>query len=139
MKIYVMDPFAIVAYARKEKGWAEVRSILAEANEGKVSVAMSIINLGEVFYMLHKKTSPQRAIVFWRNTTRLNIALYAATTDRTLAAAQLKTKYSTSKQQLSYADCFAAALAQELNATIVTGDPEFQTLSSIINIQFLPK
>jgi predicted nucleic acid-binding protein len=58
---------------------------------------------------------------------------------RTLAAANLKITYSTAKSQMSYADCFAAALAQELNATLVTGDPEFQTLTSIIDIQFLQR
>ncbi|MEW5989188.1 MAG: PIN domain-containing protein [Chloroflexota bacterium] len=40
---------------------------------------------------------------------------------------------------LSYADAFAAALAQELKATLVTGDPEFRPLIALIAIEWLPQ
>ena len=51
---------------------------------------------------------------------------------RVLAAAQIKTQYP-----ISYADAFAVALAQELNATIVTGDPEFKQVESIVTLFWL--
>ena len=38
---------------------------------------------------------------------------------------------------MSYADAFAIALAQELNATIVTGDPEFRSVEKIVDILWL--
>ena len=56
----------------------------------------------------------------------------AVTEDRVFAAAHIKANYS-----VSYADAFAIALAQELNAAIVTGDPEFQAVEKIVRILWL--
>ena len=56
--------------------------------------------------------------------------------ERVRAAAELKALGG-----LSYADCFAASLAQELDATLVTGDPEFAGLEKegLIRVLWLPK
>ena len=40
--------------------------------------------------------------------------------------------------EASYADAFAAALAQEFGATLVTGDPEFRAVESRIAVMWLP-
>jgi hypothetical protein len=40
---------------------------------------------------------------------------------------------------VAYADAFAAALAQESAATLVTGDPEFEILGDVLTIQWLPQ
>jgi ribonuclease VapC len=53
--------------------------------------------------------------------------------DLALAAAYLK-----SLHPISYADCFAAALAQQLDAAVVTGDPDFQQLEGRVAIEWLP-
>jgi predicted nucleic acid-binding protein len=42
-----------------------------------------------------------------------------------------------SRHKISYADAFAAALAKQRNAELVTGDPEFRTLASEISIHWL--
>ena len=47
-------------------------------------------------------------------------------------AARLKSKYA-----LSYADCFAAALAKEKDCPVLTGDPEFKKLHEEIKISWL--
>ena len=62
----------------------------------------------------------------------LPIQLAEVTMDRVLAAAQVKAQYP-----ISYADAFAVALAQELNATIVTGDSEFKQVESIVKLSWL--
>ncbi len=51
------------------------------------------------------------------------IKFYEVTEERIFAAAWLKAEYP-----FSYADAFAAALARELKASLVTGDPEFKRL-----------
>lgn len=40
-------------------------------------------------------------------------------------------------KRLSYADCFAAALAKLHNAELVTGDPEFRAVETEIKIGWL--
>jgi predicted nucleic acid-binding protein len=42
-----------------------------------------------------------------------------------------------SRHKISYADAFAAALAKQRQAELVTGDPEFRTLDSEIRIHWL--
>ena len=41
------------------------------------------------------------------------------------------------KGGISYADCFAAALAKQHKATLLTGDPEFKQLEDEISISWL--
>jgi hypothetical protein len=36
---------------------------------------------------------------------------------------------------IAYADCFAAALSQIKNATLITGDPEFSKIKPDSNVQ----
>jgi ribonuclease VapC len=50
-----------------------------------------------------------------------------------LMAAHIKARHA-----IAYADAFAAALAQHVTATLVTGDPEFRLLEGVLNIQWLP-
>jgi predicted nucleic acid-binding protein len=38
---------------------------------------------------------------------------------------------------MSYADCFAAALAKQKKALLLTGDPEFKQVDSEITIDWL--
>jgi ribonuclease VapC len=49
-----------------------------------------------------------------------------------MQAAQIKARH-----KLSYADCFAAALARKLDAILVTGDQEFSQLEDIVAIEWL--
>jgi ribonuclease VapC len=65
---------------------------------------------------------------------KIPITLIQASEERILAAADLKAQYP-----ISYADAFAAALAKELDAKVVTGDPEFKTLEPAILVHWLPE
>lgn len=51
-----------------------------------------------------------------------------------LAAATVKSKY-----RVSYADEFAVALAQKINGTVMTGDPEIILLKDVVNIDALSR
>jgi len=41
------------------------------------------------------------------------------------------------RHKMSYADCFAAALAKQKNAELITGDPEFKAVEKEIKINWL--
>ena len=49
------------------------------------------------------------------------------------AAAHLKARYP-----ISYADAFAAALAKQNQARLMTGDPEFKAVEPEVAIHWLP-
>jgi uncharacterized protein len=130
--LYVLDTFALMAYLRREKNFDIVRSIILEILAGKFASHMSIINLGELFYMQTRKSGAGKAETALRFVDRAGIMIEPASTARVLRAARLKATVS-----MSYADAFAASLAEELNANLVTGDPEYKPLEPALKILWL--
>lgn len=129
---YVLDTFALMVYLRREVNFEIVRSIILETLAGNYKSYISVINLGELYYMQSRKSGIARAESSLRFVRRGGIVIEPATNDRVLRAAQLKAAIS-----MSYADAFAATLAVELNATLVTGDHEYKPLEPKLNILWL--
>ena len=118
---YVLDSSAFLAFLKGEPGATLVASIMA--SEG-FHISISAINLGEVFHLTLRHRSEAVALeVEARTLQSPNIEVVESTWDRVKAAAKLKAAGG-----LSYADCFAAALALERAATLITSDSEFRTL-----------
>jgi len=130
--IYVLDSFAILAYFQAEPGGTKVKELLKQAKAGDTMTYLSLINLGEVIYTTGRKLDNDRAREILDDIMLLPIQLAEVTMARVLAAAQIKTQYP-----ISYADAFAVALSQELKAAIVTGDPEFKQVESIVTLFWL--
>ena len=65
---------------------------------------------------------------------QLPVQILEATRERVLAAAHLKANHA-----LSYADAFVVAAAQEMEATILTGDPEFRTAEGLVRVEWLAR
>jgi ribonuclease VapC len=96
---------------------------------------MSVINVGEMFYRIAREEDPASAERALIAVGRLPIRFADADWSLTRTAALIKAQYP-----LSYADCFAAALAARLGAAIVTGDPEFEQLEAdgVVAVEWLP-
>lgn len=56
--------------------------------------------------------------------------------DRTLTRAAAKFR---AKGGMSYADCFAAALTDDVSGRLLTGDPAFEQLEAQIEIQWIDR
>jgi predicted nucleic acid-binding protein len=134
---YVLDTFALIAFFNREPGHEVVRVVLREYLSDQAIVLMSEVNWGELYYMTAKKAGLPQADLRLKHIDRLGIIIAPVTRPLVKAAAEFKIHYSTSKQPLSYADCFAGALAKESGATLLTGDPEFTALSNVIPIRWL--
>lgn len=117
----------------KEPGAEQVRARFRQAESGEIALAMSVINLGEVAYIVERRWGRERMreILAYLDSTELRI--FESTRADVLSAAHIK-----ASKALSYADAFAAALALTLGATLITGDPEFQAVSGEISIEWLP-
>lgn len=131
---YVLDSFALLAYFQAEAGGAAVRAVLEAARDRRALLGMSLINVGEIYYSLYRERGAARAEAALADVRALPISLHLPTDERILAAARLKAQFP-----LAYADAFAVALAQELNAVLVTGDPEFKSVESQVTIMWLPR
>ena len=82
---------------------------------------MSLINWGEVYYTRIVDVNNEQAERTEKIIEQFPISIIAPDLDMTREAAIFKAMGG-----ISYADCFAAALAVQENAILVTGDPEFK-------------
>ena len=94
---------------------------------------MSVINLGEVFYVLLKNIGEQRALHSIQVLQHV-VSIVEADVSQTIQAATLKHRYN-----LGYADSFAAALALAAKATLVSADPSFESLGKSHKWMRLPQ
>ncbi len=122
MKTSVLDGWAILEWITATKPAGDrVDALLSEAEAGRVQLFMSAINAGEVYYILRKRHSESLAESWRASSGMLPATIEVPTADDIWSAARLKGQFP-----ISYADAFAAALAQKYNCPLVTGDPEFR-------------
>lgn len=130
---FVLDSFALLAHFEDEPGGRRVKAILAQAARQRATLILSLINYGEVIYITEREQGIRAAQRVISAIDRLPISIVEVDRRLTLAAAHIKAHHA-----VSYADAFAIALAQERQATLLTKDPEFQTVESLVSIEWLP-
>jgi len=132
-KRYVLDSSAVLAFLQDEPGSQAVEDIIvAEDTE----VFISAVNLGEVFYVISRSFGENAAVeVETRILDTQKISVVDATWPRVKAAAKIKAGGG-----ISFADCFAAALAEEVDGTLLTSNPEFRRIEKDhgLKIDWLP-
>jgi len=132
---YVLDANALIAFFEGRQPAAQrVRKMLAEASHSDAPLWMSAVNWGEVFYTEWRRYGESKARAAEMNLRRLPVVVIAVDLDRATRAAALKQKHN-----LGYADAFAAELAMERGAWLVTADPEFSKLGRALSIFSLPR
>jgi predicted nucleic acid-binding protein len=128
----VLDSWAVMAYLEDEATAEKVAEIIADAHEEKIPLLMSVVNAGEVWYILAREVSVAEADASVRQLRQLGIEFVNADWDLAREAGGFKAKH-----KMSFADCFAAALAKHRKAHLVTGDQEFKQVEQEITIEFL--
>ena len=130
----VLDSFALIAYFRDEPGAEAMENLLVAAGKKDSPLHMTDVNYAEVKYSIVKKDGA----VAWEEAAKIlqGLPIDFHSTTRALAdtAADYKARF-----KLSLADAFAAALAKEKKAELVTGDPEFKALEKEVKINWLTR
>lgn len=128
----VLDAYALLAFLEDEPGADQVRALLLKAEERSVKLAMTTVNLGEVWYAIARADSPALADRLIQDVQGMAIEIVEV--DWTLArqAAAFKARGG-----ISYADCFAAALAKLRRGEVITGDLEFKRVEEEVKIAWL--
>lgn len=130
---YVLDAFAYLALVFEEPAADRVYEVMAAARRGEVQVHLSMVNVAEIAYRIERKYSREAVAEGIDRLLRLKVVLHEVDLDLSLAAAGLK------RPGVSLGDAFAAALAIRLDATLLTGDPEFKRLKDVVRIEWLPR
>ena len=130
----VLDSHALLTFLKRQPGYAEVAGLFHRATDGELSLGICVVNLGEVWYQLARGYSPEVADEKTTELRDLGLQVVEADWALTKQAAIYK-----SHGGLSFADCYAAALAKAWNTAVVTGDPEFKRVENEVAIQWLGK
>jgi ribonuclease VapC len=131
-KAYVLDSWAVLAYLEDEDSGQKVADLISDAHEHGIPLFMSVVNAGEVWYILAREVSEAEADKALHDLRQLGIELQ----DMDMKLARLAGGFK-AKHRMSYADCFAAALASEHKAELVTGDKEFKQVEGDIHVRWL--
>ena len=123
MKTYVFDASALLFLLEEPAATHKVKELVKEAHRGHSRILMSAVNYGEVYGKIVRDHGYEQAVRTSAAVRILPIELYDATPQRSLQAQDMKITY-----KLYYVDAFAAALAVEHKATLVTSDSDFRKL-----------
>src|SRR3989338_8368964 len=109
MATKVLDSWALMAYFEDEPAGEEVEKILLQAEAGRHKLLLSAVNWGEVYYSIMREYSQELADEKAKEIAGMAIEIVPVKEDLELVrqAAIYKAGH-----KISYADCFAAALAK---------------------------
>ncbi len=129
---YVLDSFALISYIEGEKGAKIVANILKEALTDKAEIFMSVINWGEIYYIVLREQGKEVAELYLKTINRYPIKIVDVNKSLTLEAANVK-----AFNKMSYANAFAVALAKIQKAKLVTGDKEFKAIENKVKVVWI--
>jgi ribonuclease VapC len=134
MAAKVLDSWALLAFYKDEPCAKEVEQLIQHAADRGKPLFLSVINWAEIHYSLERAGGKAVAERVAEQIAELPIQIVGVGDDLKTArtAAAFKATH-----KMSLADAFAAALAKEKKAELVTGDPELRALEGQIKIHWL--
>ena len=133
-RTYVLDASAILDFVNAGTGAHRLRELLRESVQQDNPLLMSVVNWGEVFYVLWQRRGEEVARRAVENLSRLSIQPVSVDLEQSLKAGEIKTRH-----KIPYVDCLAAALAETRQAVLVTSDRDFEKLGRRIPILWLAR
>lgn len=130
--VRVLDSYSLIAYIEGEGGKDTMIDVFRSARDSGKHCLLSVVNWGEVYYITLREAGQQRADEVAHLIRTLPIHLITADLELAKQAAILK-----SNKRMSYADCFAAALAKHRRIELVTGDKEFRQVEGEVKVLWL--
>jgi predicted nucleic acid-binding protein len=123
MRNFVLDASAAIHYLEAGLGADKFEQLLAGARRQQLLLYMSVLNLGEVYYLTWQRTGEEKARQAVASLSRLPIQIIPVDLLQSLKAGELKAVH-----KIPYVDSVAAALAFQQQATLVTSDHDFDKL-----------
>lgn len=130
--VRVLDTYSLIAYLEGEAGKDKMIEIFRAARDSGRLLLLSVVNWGEVFHITLREAGRERADHVAHLISTLPIQIISADLDLAKQAAEFK-----ATRKMSYADCFAAALAKSRKAELVTGDKEFKQVEGDVKMLWL--
>ncbi len=131
MKRHVLDSNALLTFILNRAGAAQVEELLRRT-VGSVPLLLSVVNWGEVYYSFWRAGGRQLADQKMAEIAQMPIEIVDVNQRTARLAATLK-----AERNLPYADCFAAALAMQQDAGLVTADKDFRLVADQVTIVWI--
>ena len=128
----VLDAYSLIAYLEGEDGKDRMIEIFKVARDSGRPLLLCLVNWGEVYYIALREAGRERADQVAHILSTLPIQLVPVEIELAKKAAELK-----ASKKMSYADCFAAALAKLRKAELVTGDREFKQVENEVKVSWI--
>jgi predicted nucleic acid-binding protein len=132
MKAAVLDSYAIITFLERQPGYEEVAKLFEECTAKDRELFVCVVNWGEVIYHALRTGGERKAQLAEEVMRAIPITVVDANHDITLQAARFKALF-----KLSYAACFAAALAMKKKCELVTGDKEFRVVEKEVKVRWM--
>ncbi len=129
---FVLDSFALLAYLQDEPVSARIEKLLDNAGKEKCRLFLPLINLGEILYIIERRGGVVKAQDVLALIRQRPIEIPSVDEQLVFEAAHIKANHI-----LSYAYAFVVATAIQENATVLTADPEFQAMETLVNVEWL--
>ena len=130
----VLDSLALISFFLGQTAAPRMAEILTEADRNEVALAITTVNLGEMLYRVERESDHSTAAQALQIVRLSHVEIHD--TDDALAVAPARVKVDL---KMGYLDCFVVALAQRLQAKVLTGDPDFRRAEGTIDVVWLER
>lgn len=132
IKTYVLDANAVLNLVEDAGGAERMERLLHEATHEGTRLLMSVVNWGEVYYYVWQRHGQEKAQHTIGSLSRLPMGLVPVDVAQALKAGEIKAVH-----KIPYVDCLAAALAEIVQAILVTSDRDFEKLGRRVQVLWL--
>ena len=126
MKVHVLDANALYRFLTGGPGAEVVSRLLREARDAEQPLRMSVVNWGEVYYTIARARGYTETDQVMERVKMLPLAILDADEPMTTRAARLKAGHG-----LSYANCFAAAAADNGDILVTADAKDFKKIPGL--------
>src|ERR1700722_10415923 len=93
-KVKIIDSWAMIAWVGDEPGSSAMQDFLEQADSGHLQLIMSVLNVGETFYILAKRRSLAVAEQFLSLLPSLPVVVDVPDREGVMVAARVKASYA---------------------------------------------
>lgn len=129
---YVLDCYALLAYLEGGPGAERVRELMERARKQQAGLAAPVLAMAEAVAVVERERGLTCAQMTLGRLWDLPISRHEAGEGLALAAARLRARWA-----VPLSDCVAVALAQQLGATLVTGNRVLEPVGDVVAIEWL--